>query len=144
LFHLLLNWLKKVDLNTEYIVGQCYDGASAMRGKFKGVSTRITQIIPTALYVHCNGHVRNLCLVDVSEAVVDVRNCFGVVKSLYNFIEASPKRHQVFKDLQKECGVVPVSLKELCDTRWTCRYESLKAISSRFSEILSTLELIES
>ncbi|CAF1589553.1 unnamed protein product [Didymodactylos carnosus] len=43
----------------------------------------------------------SLVILDVSEAVVDVRNCFGVVKSLYNFIEASPKRHQVFEDLQK-------------------------------------------
>ncbi len=34
-------------------------------------------------------------------------------------------------------------LKQLCYTRWTCRYESLKPISSRYTEILSTLELIE-
>jgi hypothetical protein len=81
--------------------------------------------------------------VDVSEAVVHVRNCFGVVKSLYNFIEKSPKRHQVFEELQQELGIVPVSLKRLCDTRWTCRYECLKVISSRYTEILSTLELIE-
>jgi hypothetical protein len=81
--------------------------------------------------------------VDLSEAVVQVRNCFGVVKSLYNFIEKSPKRHQVFEELQQELGIVPVSLKRLWDTRWTCRYECLKDISSRHTEILSTLELIE-
>jgi hypothetical protein len=143
LFDLLMNWLKKLDLDTKYIVGQCYNGASAMRGKYKGVSSRFIQIIPTALYIHCNGHVLNLCLVNVSETVVPVRNCFGIVKSLYNFIEASPKRHKVFEDLQKEFGIVPVSSKQLCDTRWACRYESLKAISGRYSEILSTLELIE-
>ena len=62
---------------------------------------------------------------------------------MYNLIEASPKRHQIFDDLQKEAGIVSTSLKQLCDTRWSCRYKSLKAISSRYSEVLSTLMLIE-
>ncbi|CAF4531757.1 unnamed protein product [Rotaria sp. Silwood1] len=143
LFDLLMLWLKKLDLDTKYIVGLCFDGASSMRGKCKGVATHLIQVIPTALYVHCNGHVLNLCLVDVSEVVVHVRNSFGVVKLLYKFIEGSPKRHKVFEDLQKELGFVLVPLKSLCDTRWTCRYESLKVIVIRYSEILSTLELIE-
>ena len=143
LFDLLMVWLKKLDLDIKYIVGQCFDGASSVRGKSKGVANRVIQLVPTALYVHCNGHVLNLCLVDVSEGVVHVRNNFGIVKSLYALIETSPKKHKVFEDLQKEGGVVCVTLKKLSETRWCCRYESLKIISSRYSEILSTLELIE-
>ncbi|CAF0940276.1 unnamed protein product [Adineta steineri] len=143
LFDLLLGWLKKLNLDITYIVGQCYDGASSMRGERKGVASRMIQVVPTALYVHCNGHVLNLCLVDVSEANKHIRNNFGIVKCLYNFIEGSPKRHKVFEDLQKESGIVSISLKSLCDTRWTCRYESLKVISNRYSEILCALTLIE-
>ena len=114
-----------------------------MRGPCKGVANCVSQTAPTALYVHCNSHVLNLCLVDVSEVVVPVRNNFGIVKSLYNFIEGSPKRHKIFDDLQKEAGITSLTLKQLCDTRCSCRYESLKAVSSRYSEILSTLTLIE-
>ncbi|CAF1431790.1 unnamed protein product [Rotaria sordida] len=102
LFNLMMKWLKKLDLDIKYIVGQCFDGASFMRGPSKGIASRISQIVPTASYVHCNGHILNLYLVDVLEAVVHVRNSFDVVKSLYNLIEASPKRHKVFEDLQKE------------------------------------------
>ncbi|CAF2529546.1 unnamed protein product [Rotaria sp. Silwood2] len=114
-----------------------------MGGEHKGVANRFIQVVPTALYVHCNGHALNLCLVDISEAVVHIRNNFGIVKSLYNFIEASPKRHKVFEDLQKESGIVSIFLKQLSNTRWTCRYESLKVIFNRYSEILSALDLIE-
>ncbi|CAF3732767.1 unnamed protein product [Rotaria socialis] len=78
LFKLLFMWLKQLDLDINNIVGQCFDGASAMRGTYKGVSTRLLQIVPTALYVHCNGHILNLCLVDLSQAVVPVRNNFGI------------------------------------------------------------------
>ncbi|CAF5017893.1 unnamed protein product, partial [Rotaria sp. Silwood1] len=76
LFKLLVTWLKQLDLDINNIVGQCFDGASAMRGIYKGVSTRLLQIVPTALYVHCNGHILNLCLVDLSQAVVPIRNNF--------------------------------------------------------------------
>ena len=106
LFHLVMEWLNKLDLDVKCIVSQCFDGASSMRGPCKGVANRVSQIVPTALYVHCNGHVLNLCLVDVSEVVIPVRNNFGIVKSLYNLIEASPKRHKIFDDLQKEAGIV--------------------------------------
>ena len=60
LFKLLVTWLKQLDLDINNIVGQCFDGASAMCGIYKGVSTRLLQIVPTALYVHCNGHILNL------------------------------------------------------------------------------------
>ncbi len=53
-----------------------------------------------AVYIHCNGHVLNLCLVDVSSAIVPIRNNFGVVEALYNLIEGSAKRHHVFEDVQ--------------------------------------------
>ncbi len=53
LFDLLMSWLKKLDLDIKYIVGQCYDGAGAMRGKHKAVAIRVIRVVPTALYVHC-------------------------------------------------------------------------------------------
>ncbi|CAF1366150.1 unnamed protein product [Rotaria sordida] len=112
LFNLMMKWLKKVDLDIKYVVGQCFDRASSMRGPYNGVASRISQTVPIALYVHYNGHILILCLVDVSEAVVHVRNSFGIVKSLYNLIEESSKRHTVFEDLQKEAGIVSITLKQ--------------------------------
>jgi hypothetical protein len=87
LFNLFVRWLKQLDLNINNIVGQCYDGASAMRGTHKGVAARLMHIVPTGLYIHCNGHILNLCLVDVAQAVVPVRNTFGIMTSLYKLIE---------------------------------------------------------
>jgi hypothetical protein len=43
---LLIKWLKKLNLNLENLVGQCYDGASNMRGEYQGVAARLRQIAP--------------------------------------------------------------------------------------------------
>jgi hypothetical protein len=86
-------------LDIDNIVGQYYDGASTMRSTYKGVATRLINIVPTGLYIHCNGHILNLCLIDVAQAVVPVRNTFDIMKSLYNLIEGSAKRHKVFEDI---------------------------------------------
>ncbi|CAF3249806.1 unnamed protein product [Rotaria sp. Silwood2] len=48
LFNLLLEWLKKLNLEVKNIVGQSYDGASAMRGEYKGVAARLKEVAPSA------------------------------------------------------------------------------------------------
>ena len=52
-----------------------------------------------AVYVHCYGHLLNLALQDTMTHVEVLRNALGTVQSLYNFIEASPKRHTMFMNL---------------------------------------------
>ena len=37
----MMEWLKKLDLDIKYIVGQCFDGASFMRGPCKGIASRV-------------------------------------------------------------------------------------------------------
>jgi hypothetical protein len=85
----------------------------------------------------------NLCLIDVSARVPSVRNTFGVVSSLYNLIEGSAKRHLIFEHIQKEAGLKQLTIKKLCETRWTCRLECLKVILLRYNEIIMTLENME-
>ena len=43
---------------------QCYDGASAMAGRKKGVATVIKNINGKCLYTHCYGHALNLTVGD--------------------------------------------------------------------------------
>ena len=45
LFKLLIQWLKKIDLDIINIVGQCFDGTSAMRCTYKGVAGRLIEFM---------------------------------------------------------------------------------------------------
>ena len=63
LFTLLETSLTTEGLKLENVIGQCYDGASNVRGEYNGVQAKVKEICPKALYVHCYAHRRNLVLV---------------------------------------------------------------------------------
>ena len=71
-----------------------------MRGKNKGVVTRLKSICPKGVYVHCYGHRLNLALQGCLTSVAPLKNCLGVVQSSYSFVEASPKRHAVYCNIE--------------------------------------------
>ncbi|XP_050547957.1 zinc finger MYM-type protein 1-like [Daktulosphaira vitifoliae] len=117
----LKNVLISLDLNLKYLRAQCYDGASNMRGPYKGVAAIIMQEAPMAI------------------------NTFFVLQSLYNFIAKSTKRHAVFEEIQKtfqshDGGTV--TLKSLSDTRWACRVEAVRSLLDNFDATLATLREI--
>ena len=71
LYNLVQTVLRRLELNIDDVVAQCYDGAANMRGIYKGVAARIKRDNPKAIYVHCNGHILNLVLVDAAKAVTN-------------------------------------------------------------------------
>ena len=60
----ILSYLKSLNLPIKKIIGQGYDGASAMSGEEKGVQAIVRESCPLAVYVHCAAHVLNLVLVN--------------------------------------------------------------------------------
>jgi len=102
LTNLIKDIINSHGLEIIYMRGQCYDGAAAMRGSYRGVQSRIKKDNPLALYVHCYAHILNLCLVDLAKSVSMVRNTFGTLSNLHNCIKVSSKRYAVFKKVQEE------------------------------------------
>ena len=70
------------------IVDQGYDGAGAVSGHTKGLSTRILRINRQALYVHCHSHRLNIC-VSNSCKVQPVRNVMDNMKDVSYFVNLS-------------------------------------------------------
>ncbi len=139
LYYLLKSVLETCGLDVTKLVGQAFDGAANMSGQFKGVAARMKEIAPAALYVHCHGHLLNLALQSAISFIPLFRNCLGTLQSLYVFIEGSTKRHALFQEIQKQQGYVFISLKDQSDTRWSCRYTSVKATVCRLKSITQAL-----
>lgn len=119
--------------------GQGYDGAATMSGIYSGVQTRILQREENALYVHCAAHNLNLVLQDAVAEITEVSNFMGVVQHLHNFFGDSGKRWEILSSFTSESYV---TLKKLCPTRWSSRYESLLALRFRFVDVLKALSKI--
>ena len=62
LLELLLSIFQNLELNVTNVRAQCCDGASSMRGKYSGLATRVKELEPRAIYIHCHAHLLNLTL----------------------------------------------------------------------------------
>ena len=140
LYQLVKEVMNKLQLELQNIVGECFDGASNMSGVNKGLSARMKECSPLAIYVHCYGHLLNLALQDTMTTVEPLRNTLGTIQSLYNFLEASPKRHALFGDIETDKGSLLLkTLKSQSVTRWSCRWEAVKAVDQQLERIVKAL-----
>ena len=147
LFILLTDTLLNLGLSLNQVRAQCYDGASNMRGRYSGLAARVHEVESRAIYIHCHAHQLNLALQSACCAVRDIRNVLGTVSSLYNFLEGSAKRHAKLAEMQHasvtgSSNHPAVTLKRLCETRWSSRYRSVHAVFYNYSAILETLTFI--
>lgn len=148
LFALLTDTLLSLGLSLNQVRAQCYDGASNMRGRYSGLAARVQEVENRAVYIHCHAHQLNLALQTACCAVKDIRNVLGTVSSLYNFLEGSAKRHAKLAEVQhssvtnSSSNHPVITLKRLCETRWSSRYRSVQAVLSNYSAILETLTFV--
>ena len=114
-----------------------------MSGSCSGVQTRIRKIAPQAIYVHCNAHCLNLCLVDCAKAIREASDFFASLETLYVFLSSS-KCHSIFMQQQKEIypDKQPRQLQRLSDTRWACRQGAVNAVCYTFDAIVATLSTV--
>jgi hypothetical protein len=123
--------------------GQSYDGASCMSSDRVGVQTRIRQISPRALYVHCNSHVLNLSIASACKLPY-VRNMIDTLNAVFLFFNLSPKRQrflerildQMAPDLKKK------KLVGLCKTRWVERHTCYDVFYDMYESLCECLEAI--
>ena len=139
LYKLVKEVMNDLQLELQNIVGECFDGASNMSGVNKGLSAQMKECSPLAIYVHCYGHLLNLALQDTLTTVEPLRNTLGTIQSLYNFLEASPKRHALFRDIETEEGNLVKTLKSQSVTRWSCGWEAVKAVDQQLERIVKAL-----
>lgn len=134
--------LCRMNIPISRIRGQCYDGASTMRGAKSGVAKIIKDEEPRALYTHCYGHSINLA---VNDAIKQLRPIKGALETAYEItklIKYSPRREGIFEQLkcahEVETGFHSAGIRLLCPTRWTVRANTLESIIVNYEVLLDT------
>ncbi|KAL9983001.1 hypothetical protein ACROYT_G005121 [Oculina patagonica] len=115
LYELVKSTITELNLDLKNIVGKAFDGADNMNGVHKGLSTRMEE---------CSS--------------------LGTIQALYNFLEASLKRHALFSDTEVQGEDLKLTLKSLSATRWSCRWEAVSAVYWQMERIVKALLTLSS
>ena len=115
LYELVKTAISKLELRLEDIVAECFDGAANMSGARKGLAARMKECSPLRIYIHCHGHRLNFVLQDTMTTIEPLQKTLGVIQSLHNFLEGSPKCHAIFKDIEVEYEDKDVNRRVLLD-----------------------------
>ncbi|KAI3684136.1 hypothetical protein L6452_33355 [Arctium lappa] len=146
--------LSHYNLDVKSIRGQGYDGASNMRGQFKGLQALILEDCKCAYYVHCLAHRLQLALMAASQGVIPLRKFFTHLTFVVNVVSASSKRTDQLRDAQVEQIAYLISIDELetgrglnqigtlqraGDTRWSSHLRSVSSLIKMFSPTCEVL-----
>ena len=116
-FEIVIDVFRRFDISIDRLRGQCFDGAANMSGKHSRLQSRLREVEPRALYVHCNAHNLNIVVQDTLEEIVAARKFIGMVKELIVIVKDSPQRLAKFKDLQEDSDMNSPALAAYCPTR---------------------------
>lgn len=141
LANVIISTLTEIGLDITKCVAQCYDGASVMSGKLSGVQARVREMCGTAcIYIHCHAHRLNLVLVDACSEIQCLTDVIGLMQAIHCFVRASTIRHDMFKNVQLEAGLIVMELPKQSDTRWVCKHKAVTVFKLRLQCVLKTLE----
>ena len=114
-----------------------------MSGIKSGVQSRIINIVPWAMYIHCYARQSNLVVVDSCKSSRYAADFFAMLQEIYNFISGSFV-HVKWLELQKSDypHETPIELKKLSDTRWTAQIRACHAAIKRFPTLITLLQQI--
>ena len=136
--------LCRLNLPISKLRGQCYDGASAMRGVRNGVAKQICDEEPRALYTHCYGHSVNLAVNDAIKVSKLLKMALEVTHEITKLIKYSPRRDEIFKNLKTAhdhaTQHVTPGIRVLCPTRWTVCADALTSILENYQILQTTWE----
>ncbi|XP_046863535.1 52 kDa repressor of the inhibitor of the protein kinase-like [Xenia sp. Carnegie-2017] len=134
--------LNEVGLLLSNCRGQCYDGASAMSSKSKGVTGRILKKNPKALYIHCASHRLNL-VVTKACGEQTVKNMLGHAQKIFSFFSPSPLRMQCLRQNMEKSGLRRKKLGAPSTTRWVERIRTLDGFVEAFVPVCQSLEYMK-
>lgn len=128
--------LNTFNLDLNKCRGQGYDGAAVMSGIYSGVLKRISDIIPSASYVHCTAHNLNLVLCDLAKSTPKMSQFFDTIQDIFLFFSKSAPR---WASLALGNDVAKIVLKKVCTTRWEAKHKAVYALKTRFIDVLKSL-----
>ena len=140
LYNSIKTTLSDIGIYNIPIVCQSYDGASVMNGVHGGVQRLIKNDHESAIYIHCMAHRLNLALVESTKACTASADFFLLLES-YNLF-SNPIHHSRYIDICQTLNLHVLEIVALSETRWACRYKTVRTILENKQALIKVLEEI--
>ena len=142
IYSVLLDWLKKKDLQCNKLVGMSFDGAATFAGKKSGVQAHLKKHAPHSVLVHCHCHKLQLACVQSANSTEGIKHVYTTLTTLWKFFRNSPKRCQNLKEIQKVLNLPELKIVKPSDTRWLSHEKCVSTVKKCYGVIVSALESI--
>lgn len=143
----ILRSLNEHNVDVRKLYFQSYDFAACMSGVYNGCQKKLNDKIKKDFpqqeipYIPCQAHRLNTFVERSCKASALVSSMFVILQSLYTFFSSSTKRSEA---LQMEQNSIEGALKlrNLSQTRWIARSESIDSVWISFESIIALLQKI--
>lgn len=151
---LIKDELQQCGLSLTNLKGLVTDGAAVMTGRNNGVATKLKELNPVLISVHCICHKLALACTDTNKEIDYIKRMEDTLPQLWAYFENSPKRLAVLLKMQiniKKCSLqlkekskqlLVKRIKKACSTRWLSFDKSVAALYQEYEAVLHTLKAL--
>ena len=147
--------LQQCSLSLTNLKGFATEGASVMTGKKNGVATKLSELNPVLISVHCICHKLTLACTDTNKEIDYIKRVEDILRQLWAYFENSPKHLAVLLKMQiyikkrslqlreKSKQILVKRMKKSCSTRWLSFDRSVAALYEEYEAVLHTLKALD-
>ena len=134
--------LRQLKLDFNWIIGQSYDGARNMSGKYSGLQAKMRELSKKALYIWCQAHRLNRLIEGLLKSSPHVTGTINLLQELYNFFNGYRRNATLVAAQESEDHVK--TLKRVSDTTrsWRSVEDGVCVVLDCFESIITALEAL--
>lgn len=119
------------------------DGTNVMSGEISGLQRRIKQKSPHCLYINCRNHRLALVFVHLFKKHTNLKSIDTLLISLWKMFHYSPQKYSILRNIQENVyNLESLKMLKVSTTRWLSHGHACARVSSRFIEIVETLDIV--
>ena len=135
---------EQLELQFDWIIGQSYDGASNMSGRYSGLQPKLCELSKTALFIWCYAHRLNLLVEGLLKSSPHITGTLTLLQELLNFF--SGYRRNAALTAAKNDEVHVKTLKRVSETTrsWRSVEDGVRVVIDRYKSIIKALDELSS
>ncbi|XP_077862484.1 zinc finger protein 862-like, partial [Saccoglossus kowalevskii] len=110
-------------------------------GKKTGVVTKIKDVVPSSISIHCVAHKLELAILDACKTVKQISDFEATLKGIFHFYHYSPKRRRELKEIANIFETDLAHFSSVKQVRWLASKE--RAVKSLAVNIVTVVKHLE-